>query len=246
MARITLEQIKETLSSDNWVVLSESYTNLDSEMHFRCPEGHDVYSPWKKLRTKLECPICKKNTLLAPDRKVEPKHKGMLRTLALDQATHTTGYAIFDGTTLVTSGTFETTKTNEVERLAAIKNWVVCMIENWQPDVIGLEGIQYQDASSGRKMGVTVFETLARLQGILMLVCFENDIKCEICPTNTWRHACGVKGVTRTDRKRSMQLLVKQWYDATVSDDVADAIGIGHYLCNKIDRSMAIKTWEIE
>ena len=42
------------------------------------------------------------------------------------------------------------------------------MIENWQPDAIGLEGIQYQDEVSGQKASVTVFQALARLQGILM------------------------------------------------------------------------------
>jgi hypothetical protein len=31
------------------------------------------------------------------------------------------------------------------------------MIENWQPDAIGLEGIQYQDEVSGQKASVTVF-----------------------------------------------------------------------------------------
>ena len=244
MSRITLEQIKETLSTEKWEVISTSYTNLDSEMHFRCPEGHDVYSPWKRLRAKLECPACKKNTLLAPDHKVISKPKDVTRTLALDQATHVTGYAIFDGTSLISSGVFETTKTDEIERIDAIKNWLVCMISNWKPDVVGIEGIQFQDESSGRKMGVTVFETLARLQGVLMVTCFENGVKYEVCPTNTWRHACGVRGKTRTDKKKSMQLLVKEWYDATVGDDVADAIGIGHYLCNKVNKFITVENWE--
>ena len=81
-------------------------------------------------------------------------------------------------------------------------------------------------------MSVTVFQTLARLQGILMETCYSAKIKFEVCPTNTWRHSCGVKGRSRTDKKRSMQLLAKQWYDITVSEDEADAIGIGHHLVN--------------
>ena len=31
-----------------------------------------------------------------------------------------------------------------------------------------------------------------------------------------------------------MQLLAKQWYDITISEDEADAIGIGHYAVNNI------------
>lgn len=111
--------------------------------------------------------------------------------------------------------------------------------------MVGIEGIQFQEEAEGRKMGVTVFETLARLQGVLMVVCYENDIRFHLCPTNTWRHGVGVKGKTRTDKKRSMQLLVKEWYDMTVPDDIADAIGIGYYICTKINTNFEIQNWEI-
>ena len=93
-------------------------------------------------------------------------------------------------------------------------------------------------------MGVTVFQTLARLQGILMLTCHEQKVPFEVCPTNTWRHSCGVKGKTRTDKKRSMQLLVKQWYNINVGEDEADAIGIGHHLVNFIEKNTAVTNWE--
>jgi hypothetical protein len=73
------------------------------------------------------------------------------------------------------------------------------MIANWQPDNIALEGIQYQTAA-----GVTTFETLARLQGILAATCVEEKISYKIAPTNTWRTHCGVKGKSRPDKKRSM------------------------------------------
>jgi hypothetical protein len=118
------------------------------------------------------------------------------------------------------------------------------MIENWRPDMIGLEGIQFQEESGGQKMSVTVFQTLARLQGILMETCYSAKIKFEVCPTNTWRHSCGVKGRSRTDKKRSMQLLAKQWYDITVSEDEADAIGIGHHLVNHITKNTTVTNWE--
>ena len=53
-------------------------------------------------------------------------------------------------------------------------------------------------------MGITVFQALARLQGILMGLCNELNIPYEVCPTNTWRTYCKVKGTTRSDKKRSM------------------------------------------
>jgi hypothetical protein len=31
------------------------------------------------------------------------------------------------------------------------------MLDNWKPDFVAIEGIQFQDESSGNKMGITVF-----------------------------------------------------------------------------------------
>ena len=244
MAKIKIEDIQNEIAADGWKMYSTEYTNLDTEMIFECPEGHKVYAPWKKLRTKRECPICRKNTFVKIDNVVLPKPKGAKRTLALDQATKVTGYAIFDNDKLVHYGSFSVNADEEIERLATLKSWLISMINNWHPDHIGIEGIQFQEEGSGQKMGVTVFQTLAHLQGVLMLVCHEEKIPFTICPTNTWRHECGVKGKTRNDRKRSMQLLAKQWYDITLTDDEADAVGIGTYLTGRIKRNTEVTNWE--
>jgi hypothetical protein len=39
--------------------------------------------------------------------------------------------------------------------------------------------------------------------------------------------------------------LVKEWYDVSVSDDESDAIGIGHYLTDKIIKNTTIENWEV-
>ena len=41
-----------------------------------------------------------------------------------------------------------------------------------------------------------------------------------------------------------MQALAKQWYDVSISDDEADAIGIGRYLSNKVSFDREIENWE--
>ena len=84
MAKITLEQIKEEVSADGWKLLSSEYKNLDTEMEFECPEGHRVFAPWKKMRTKRECVICKENPIIKNEHQIIPKSKGIKRTLALD------------------------------------------------------------------------------------------------------------------------------------------------------------------
>lgn len=242
MSKITIEFINEELKKYNWRCISSEYKNLDTELCFECEEGHKIYSTWKKIRTKRECPRCKDNYLKDQTSKLRPKAKGIKRILALDQSTHVTGWSIYDNNKLVQYGTFVTNLKDEIARCSAIKTWLLSMINNWDLDCIGIEGIQLQDESSGAKMGVTVFQGLARLQGILMETCHSEKIDYIICPTNSWRHHCGVKGLKRTDRKRSMQMLAKQWHDITVSDDEADAIGIGKYVADQI--KIEVTNWE--
>ena len=239
MAKIKIETIAEELAPEGWKVLSTDYQNLDTEMEFLCSEGHKVYAPWKKIRAKRDCPVCRQNQFKQNMNIIKPKMKGENRVLALDQASHVTGYSIFDGPNLVSYGTFSAKETDEAKRFHEIRLWLISMIENWQCDIIGIEGIQYQQT-----MGVTTFQTLARLQGVLMDLCVELNIPYVICPTNTWRAHCGVKGTKRTDKKRSMQLLVKDWYDVTVSDDIADAVGIGKYVSDTNQQKTKIVNWE--
>lgn len=244
MARITLDVINEELSPTGWKCISEEYKNLDSELQFNCAEGHLVCAPWKKIRKLQVCPVCQKNEYNVKDKvlEIEPKPKGVKRVLALDQATHITGWAIFDGQKLIRYGTFTTNLKDETARISTVKNWLLSMIMNWKPDYVAIEGIQFQEESSGQKLSVTVFQGLARLQGVLMETCYSQKVEYGVCPTNTWRNHCGVKGRYRVDKKRSMQLIAKKWYDISLTDDEADAVGIGRYAAdlNKIE----VTNWE--
>jgi Holliday junction resolvasome RuvABC endonuclease subunit len=248
MAKIKKENIVEELEKEGWKLLSEKYENLETIMTFKCPEGHQVFSSWKKMRNKKECPICKRNIYKDQDEKIVPKKKGTKRTLALDQATKISGYSIYDSGELIKYGTFKTSLDSEIARDNVIKNWLINMIENWKPDLVALEGIQFQQTKieNGQVMnvGVTTFETLARLQGILWEAVYELGIPCEICHTGTWRKHCGVKGRSSTDKKRSMQLLAKEWFDITITNDEADAIGIGKYATDVFGRVPKIENWE--
>lgn len=239
MAKITLDLIRNELEPNGWKVYSEKYQNLDTEMEFQCPEGHKVFTSWDKLRKKRECPVCKQNILKENKPVLVEKKKGENRILALDQASHITGWSVFDGSQLVKYGTFQTNTEDEIARFQEVKVWLISMIENWKPDIVAIEGIQYQ-----QNIGVTTFQTLARLQGILMSLCYEMKIPCKICATNTWRAYCGVKGKQRNDKKRSMQLLVKEWFDISVTDDESDAIGIGKYAADAFKKQNEIIEWE--
>lgn len=239
MSKITIDSIKEELEGTNWAILSEEYKNLDSELIFRCPEGHKVYNSWKRIRSKKECPICKQNHFKEQEAKIIRKKPGEIRVLALDQATYVSGWSIFSNGELLRYGTFETNLDDDIARDSTIKTWLINMIQNWDPDIVGLEGIQYQ-----KEEGVTTFEKLARLQGILACTVYELGLPYEICHTQVWRSYCGVKGKTRADKKKSMQLIVKQEFDISVSNDCADAIGIGKYVAGTRMKKPVIENWE--
>ena len=242
MSKIKIDDIRKAAIEHNWILLSEEYKNLDSELIFQCDENHKIYLPYKKVRDKWECPICKQNQYYNFSNEVIPKKKHIQRTVGLDQATHTTGYSIFDNGDLIYAGTFETNAEDEISRDVEIKNWIIQLIQNWKPDIIAIEGIQLQQLNN--KIGVTTYQTLARLQGILMATCYELKIEYVIVSPSTWRAHCQVKGRTRADRKRSMQMKVKEWFDITVSDDVADAIGIGKYTSDNHKKKVEIFNWE--
>ena len=71
--------------------------------------------------------------------KVPIKKIDTTRIWALDAATGTTGYAIFDNTELVNYGTYKTDSTKDITtRINSVKQWLRAMIEEINPDFIGL------------------------------------------------------------------------------------------------------------
>lgn len=243
MAKIKIEDIREAAIEHGWQLVSTTYKNLDTGLSFICAEGHEISVPYKRVRDKWECPLCKANKYYNFSEGIKSKPKGVQRAIGLDQATHITGYSIFDDDELIYAGTFEATAEDEIARDVQIQNWLIQLIVNWKPDIVGLEGIQLQQFND-KTVGVTTYQTLARLQGILMATCYDLKTDYIICPPATWRNHSGVKGRSRADKKRSMQNKIKEWFDITVSDDVADAIGIGKYINETHKKKVEVFNWE--
>ena len=241
MARISIDEIQQVVSTDGWKLISDTYKNLDTNLEFQCAAGHTVLAPYKKIRDSRVCPICMRERLKSKEFHNTKKKKDEYRILAVDQATHVSGYAVFSNKDLIDYGTFKTTVEDQIETCIQVKQWMISLIDQYEIDFVGLEGIQYQIAA-----GVTTFEALARLQGILAATCVEEKVKYKIVNTNTWRDHCGVKGKTRPDKKRSMQRLVNEWFGINVKDDIADAIGIGKYFCDLQTPKVEIIDWEAE
>ena len=144
MSKIKVEDIRKAAIDNGWQLVSTEYKNLSTELTFICNEGHEINIPYKKVRDKWECPLCKANKYYNFSEEVKPKSKGVQRAIRLDQATHITGSSISDNEELIYAGTFEATAEDEIARDVQIQNWLIQLIHNWKPDIIGIEGIQLQ------------------------------------------------------------------------------------------------------
>lgn len=249
MGRININEIRECCQQKGWQLISDKYKNLTTQLEFICPQGHTVYTTYEKFRKNPICPICARKTLDTTDVVSRaPKKRGIQRTLALDQATHTSGWAIFDGNSLIKFGKYDAQNYDDIDlRINDFKNYVINMIEFWQPDLVVLEDIQLQQfgpKSSNNVQGVTTYKGLAKLQGVLINLLIELEIDYQIVHTSTWREACGVKGKTRSDRKKSAQLIIEDIYNIKPTQDEADAICIGLYITQRKERNASMISWE--
>ena len=225
--KLKFEDIKKDIESQGWKLNQDDYVNLKTDLQVICPEGHDCFVSYEKWRRgSFECPICKQNQYYKSDN-IAVKKNGY-RILAFDQASITSGWAVFDGEILVKYGKWSSEGTHSTERIAKTKYWVVSMIQKWNPDEVVFEDIQLQKFGEGNE-AVLTFKKLAHLQGVLKNYCYENQILYSIVPSATWRAHVEIKGKTRQDKKKSAQLKVKRFYDISVTQDEADAILLGRY-----------------
>lgn len=231
MAKLKYEDIRKEVEDEGWTLLTEHYTNLKTDMHFKCPEGHNNFYSLDKWRRGHKCVMCENNPLKHVP--TSPVKKKGFRILALDQASITSGYSIFDGEEIISYGHWTSNGSHSTERISQTKAWIACMIDKWKPDLVVLEDIQLQKFGIDGQEGVLTFKKLAALQGVLKNYCFEVGIIYKVVSPSTWRNHSQIKGKTRTDKKRNAQIKVKALYDISVTQDEADAILIGAWAVNE-------------
>lgn len=247
MSKITIEEVKSRVESQGFTLISSSYKNLDSDLEIQCHNGHSFFKPFKSFRVReLVCPYC--NEIKTPSLKsisiVKTKE---FRILALDQATLNSGWSLWDGQKIIAHGVVKVPEQKSTgERIYYLKQWLISMIENNQPDLVIMEDIQLQDLSVGNynQTGVTTFKVLAKLQGVLENTLIEKEVPCKFVYCATWRKKVGVKGKKRADKKRSAQQIVKNTYGLSVNDDEADAICIGQYGVQVFSKQTSMINWE--
>lgn len=153
----------------------------------------------------------------------------MNNILALDQASRTSGWSVFQENELVASGTFTYADDDFSLRLVKIRTKVISLIEQYNINKILLEDIQLQ----GQTNNVTTYKALAEVLGVLEELARERNIPHELIHSQTWKSTLDIKGRDRATQKRNAQAYVAETYNKKVSQDESDAICIGsHYIKN--------------
>ena len=146
-----------------------------------------------------------------------------MKLLALDQASRTTGWAIFDDEELIDSGTF-TLKSDDIgERLVDYKKHVEKLICDNDIEEVAFEDIQMQNQINN----VQTFKVLAEIFGVTQEYLVEQGHSYHVVSSNTWKSQLNIKGKQRAEQKKNAQVYVLEHYNKKVSQDESDAICIG-------------------
>ncbi len=168
----------------------------------------------------------------------------MIRIIGIDASTVSTGVSVFkvtkngaalEETFLLKSdnknkGKLDKQKRTEIteQRVAFMIKGLMDIFKKYKPSVIVIE-----DVYGGKDM--YTLKMLARFQGFVFGYAVLNDIKMEYKIASKWRKEVGIpltdenkKPNKRATLKKLAVKKVKELYKIDVTDDVADAVLIGH------------------
>lgn len=158
--------------------------------------------------------------------------------LALDQASRTSGYAVFCDDQLIDSGKFTFEDTDIAKRLMKIRNKVEELINEFCIEKIILEDIQCQGNVVNN---LETFKILAEVIGVLTELAVEKNLPYELVYSTVWKSTLQIKGRTRPEQKKNAQQYVLNTYGKKVTQDESDAICIGAHYTKK---NMSAFSWD--
>ena len=150
-----------------------------------------------------------------------------MKLLALDQATRTTGYAVFNDGIPVVIGHFTITKDDFADRLVEIRNTVIKLIEEYNIDTVAFEDIQLQN---NVVQNVKTFKMLAEVFGVILELLQERKMKYYVVAPNVWKATFKIAGRGREVEKKLAQKFVLDEYGIKCTQDEADAVCIGIHI----------------
>lgn len=231
---INIYRVANHLEEHGWKLISDSYKNLQTELEMECPKGHRQFQSYEQWRKHMQCDQCMGGQI--EKNELPQKASNTRRLLALDAATNTTGFAVYDNDKLVYYGTFTTQPALETDaRINEVKHWLLNILNTWEIDFIGIENIQLQNYGGNGRFQVEMYRTLANLQGVLINIIFEAGIDYDLAYSTEWRKYCNIstdKG--RENKKKAAQEKVQLWYNIHCTQDEADAICLGKYFLHTL------------
>lgn len=150
----------------------------------------------------------------------------MKSIIAFDQSTHLSGYSYWQDGKFISSGILKAKDIKEMYNL------IEMVLNKYLPDEVVIEDMFFLPQSA--KSGVP----LARLQGLIIGMCYERDISLYIVTANKWRKTLGVNTYRKNteELKKEVQTIIENKYKIKVeTNDESDAVGIGYWYwyCNK-------------
>lgn len=150
----------------------------------------------------------------------------MIKILALDQASLTTGFAIFEDGNLIDYGKFTFNDPDIAVRLVKIRNKVKTLIEENDINFVAFEDIQLQNNVVNN---VATFKVLSEVYGVILELIQEKELPYIIVLAGTWKSGLKIKGANRQEQKKNAQNFVLGTFNIKATQDTCDAICIGLY-----------------
>ena len=150
----------------------------------------------------------------------------MSKLLALDQASHTTGYTILDGNQIIKVGHFECVGADLGDRLVQLRNNIGKLIKEYNIDEVIFEDIQLQDVNGNKETGIKTFKILAEVYGVVYEYLTEIGIKNSSVLPIKWKAHFKIAGKGRAQEKKMSKAYVEKTYGIDCTEDEADSLCI--------------------
>lgn len=150
----------------------------------------------------------------------------MSKLLALDQASHTTGYTILDGNQIIKVGHFECVGADLGDRLVQLRNNIGKLIKEYNIDEVVFEDIQLQDVNGNKETGIKTFKILAEVYGVVYEYLTEIGIKNSSVLPIKWKAHFKIAGKGRAQEKKMSKAYVEKTYGINCTEDEADSLCI--------------------
>lgn len=152
-----------------------------------------------------------------------------MKILALDQSTKHTGWSFWNDKQLIQYGVIDADEDEPVyDRMRYMGKRLTLLIRKLKPDHIVIEQVQFQS-------NYKVYSQLSQLQGVIIQILFERDKPFTLVEPTKWRSHLNIKGNKREVVKAAAIQMVDDRYDVKVSEDIAEAIGIGLWAIDNVE-----------